>query len=248
MNFFSLYKRKLLYKIRKKTDIDLDDSFNEKSLEDIFAYYGTDKANFWREKNSKGHGYSKYYEKHFKQIRNQKVNILEIGSYSGASAASFSKYFPNSKIFCLDINISNFKFSSNKIHVFGTDVSSSKMISNFYKEINISSEENFFDIIIDDGSHKLSDILFSLNSFYKNLKKNGFYVIEDFMFPNYFEHLNDVDELKIDELAERIRNKKKFNSNIIEDKLKNYFKNKNNIVNVYKGNLSNSDIVFFQKN
>ena len=149
MNFFSLYKRKLLYKIRKKTDIDLDDSFNEKSLEDIFAYYGTDKANFWREKNSKGHGYSKYYEKHFKQIRNQKVNILEIGSYSGASAASFSKYFPNSKIFCLDINISNFKFSSNKIHVFGTDVSSSKMISNFYKEINISSEENFRLISID---------------------------------------------------------------------------------------------------
>ena len=248
MNFFSLYKRNFLYKIRKKNYIDLDDSFNGKSLEDIFARYGTDKANFWGEENSKGHGYSKYYEKHFKQIRNNKVNILEIGSYSGASAASFSKYFPNSKIFCLDINISNFKFSSNKIHVFGTDVSSSKMISNFYKKINISSEENFFDIIIDDGSHKLSDILFSLNNFYKNLKKNGFYVIEDFMFPNYFKHLNDVSELKIDELVKKIKNKQKFNSNIIEERLKNYFKKENNAINVYKGNLSNSDIVFFQKN
>jgi len=80
------------------------------------------------------------------------------------------------------------------------------MISNFYKKINISNKDNFFDIIVDDGSHKLSDILFSLNSFYKNLKKGGLYIIEDFKFPNYFEHLNDVDELKIDELIEKIRN------------------------------------------
>ena len=247
MNFFSLYKRNFLYKIKKKINIDLEDGFENQSLEDIFVHYGTDKANFLKEKNSKGHGYTKYYEKYFSKIRKKDINLLEIGSYSGASAASFVKYFPNANVFCLDINISNFKFFSKKISVFGIDISNNRMVSNFYKRINISDKDNFFDIIIDDGSHKLSDILFSLNNFYKNLKKGGLYIIEDFKFPNYFEHLNDVDELKINELIEKIRSKKDFNSKIINHKLREYFKKENNVINSHKGNLSHSDIVFFQK-
>ena len=248
MNFFSLHKRNFLYKIKKKINIDSESDFSGKSLEDIFVYYGTDKANFWKEKKSQGHGYTEYYEKNFIKIRNKNINILEIGSYSGASAASFVKYFPNSNVYCLDINISNFKFSSKKINVFGMDVSNSKMISKFYNKIGISSKEKFFDIIIDDGSHKLSDILFSINNFYKNLKKGGFYIIEDFKFPNYFKHLNDVDELKIDKLIRSFESNKDFSSKIINKEFKECFKKENKKISVYKGNFNYSDIVFFEKN
>ena len=246
MNPLRQFKRFLIYKIKKKINIDLKEDQKNLSIDELLQFYKSDKADKWE--NNLGHGFSKYYEKYFENLKSKEIKILEIGSFSGGSAASFVKFLPLSEVYSLDINITNFKYYSKKIKVYGLDISKELMVKKFYKKINILPETKFFDIIIDDGSHKLSDILFSLNSFYKNLKKNGFYVIEDFMFPNYFEHLNDVDELKIDELAERIRNKKKFNSNIIEDKLKNYFKNKNNIVNVYKGNLSNSDIVFFQKN
>ena len=36
-------------------------------------------------------------------FQQKKINLLEIGSFSGASAASFAKYFSNSSIFCIDI-------------------------------------------------------------------------------------------------------------------------------------------------
>ena len=66
-----------------------------------------------------GHGFSKFYENHLEIFKNKKIKILEIGSYSGASAAAFVKYFPNSEIYCLDINLLNFKYSSKKIYPFG---------------------------------------------------------------------------------------------------------------------------------
>ncbi len=246
MNFFSLYKRNFLYKIKKKINIDLEIDLKKNSLENLFSYYGTDKANLWGKNKTKGHGYSKYYEKHLFQLKEKTINLLEIGSFSGSSAASFAKYFPKANIFCIDINISNFKFYSKRIDVFGMDVSNYKSILNFYKKINLAKEESFFDIIIDDGSHKLSDILFTLNNFFQNLNKGGFYIIEDFKFPNYFKHLNDTDEIMIDELIEKIENKKDFHSNIISKEVLRSLKN-NTKINCYKGNSGYSDIVFIQK-
>ena len=58
-----------------------------------------------------------YVEK-LQHLREKEINILEIGSFAGASAASFIKYFKDSKVFCFDINISKFKFSSKRIQVF----------------------------------------------------------------------------------------------------------------------------------
>ena len=107
MNFLSLFKRNLIYKFKKKISIDRD-LFPEKDLDQLFFYYGSDKANFFQNKNIRGHGFSKFYEKQLSILKNKPINILEIGSYAGASAAAFSKYFYNSKIFCFDINISNF--------------------------------------------------------------------------------------------------------------------------------------------
>ena len=58
-------------------------------------------------KNIPGHGFSQYYEKKFNEIKNKDIKILEVGSYAGASAAAFVKYFYKVKVFCFDINISN---------------------------------------------------------------------------------------------------------------------------------------------
>ena len=238
MKLLRQYKRYLLYKIKNKTNIDLDQKSGKNSLEDLFNYYGTDKS---------GHGYTKFYEKHFSSLKNKFLNILEIGSYSGASAASFTQYFPNSKIFCVDINISNFKFLSKRIKVFGLDITNKQMINNFFKKINISSEEKFFDIIIDDGSHKLSDMLFSLNTLFKNLKTDGYYVIEDYKFPNFFKHLDDDEELKIDDLIDKINQKKEIKSKILDKNIKKIFKSNLIGINSYQGSSEGAAIVFFRK-
>ena len=54
--------------------------------------------NYFQNKNTRGHGFSKFYEKQLAIVKNKPLNILEIGSYAGASAAAFSKYFYKSKI------------------------------------------------------------------------------------------------------------------------------------------------------
>ena len=111
MNFFSLFKRNLIYKFKKKRSIDTENiKFN--TLDDLFHHYGSDKADVFKFNNKSGHGFSKFYEKNFEKFKNKKINILEIGSYAGGSAAAFVKYFPNVNIFCFDINISNLATSS----------------------------------------------------------------------------------------------------------------------------------------
>ena len=247
MNFFSLLKRGLIYKLKKKINVDLD-GIDYSSLDKLFSHYGTDKSEYSKDKKYRNHGFSKYYEKHLSFLKNKKIKILEIGSFSGASAAAFSKYFSNSEIYCLDINISNFKYYSKKIHVFGIDSSNPEMIKKFLKKINLKENFKYFDIIIDDGSHKQSDQLNALNHFYEYLIEGGFYVIEDYKFPNYFKHLNDVNDIKIDELTDHILKKKLFSSSLISTYVINLLLNTNKNIFKYKGNTDISDMVFIEKN
>ena len=246
MNFFSLFKRNLIYKLKKKISIDKD-SFPEKDLDQLFFYYGSDKANFFQNKNRRGHGFSQFYEKQLAILKNKPINILEIGSYAGASAAAFSKYFYNSKIFCFDINISNFKYSSDNISVYGLDIRNEKKV---FKILDMIFKENSFekfDIIIDDGSHYLSDILFSLNFFFKFLNQDGTYVIEDFKHPNYYKYNLDVQDIFVNDLLSKIHNKEYFNSGFINKESQKYIFSEVKEIVSYKGNLEDSDICFIQR-
>lgn len=246
MNPLRQFKRYLIYKLRNKTNIDIKNYHTNSKLDELFSFFNSDKATIW-DNGKKGHGFSKFYEKHFKSLKDKKINILEIGSFSGASAASFANYLPLSTIYCLDINITNFKFKSRRIKVFSIDVSKKKMVDKFYKNINISDKEKFFDVIIDDGSHKLSDTLNSINFFFKNLKPGGLYVIEDFKFPDYHNHLDDCNEKKIDTILQFIKNKEKFDSNIINNNMTQYLIDNVREIFIYKGLLKISDIAFIEK-
>ena len=246
MNFFSLFKRKFLYKIKKKIDID-SDGVDLKFLDDLFHYYGSDKAQIFKKTNSKGHGFSKYYTQYLKNFKNKNINILEVGSFAGSSAAAFTKYLPNSNIFCIDVNISKFIYTSKKIKVYGLDIKNTKKIEETIKKIIQIEKFDFFDIIIDDGSHYLSDILFGLKNLFKYLKKEGIYIIEDFKHPNYYIYNRDVDEILVDKILEFFEEKKIFNSTILKKEDQIYFhKNIKKIVTL-KGNLNDSDICFIEK-
>ena len=246
MNFFSLFKRNLIYNFKKKISVD-NDNIDINSLDVLFNHYGSDKENIFKKIKNKGHGYSKFYKQKLEKLKNQKVNILEIGSYAGASAAAFAKYLPDSKIFCFDINISNFEYKSKKIHVFGLDINNQKKA---VKIINkITSECNFkkFDIIIDDGSHNLSDILIALKLFFKYLKNKGLYIIEDFKHPNYYPYNRNINHILIDELFKNLEKKNTFNSNIISKNEQLDLMDTIDKIEVYKGNLNDSDISFISK-
>tara|TARA_B100000123_G_scaffold144415_1_gene106663 strand:- start:50 stop:793 length:744 start_codon:yes stop_codon:yes gene_type:complete len=246
LNFLSLFKRNLIYKFKKKISIDRD-SFPKKDLDHLFFYYGSDKANYFQNKNTRGHGFSKFYEKQLAILKNKPLNILEIGSYAGASAAAFSKYFYKSKIFCFDVNISNFKYNSNNISVYGLDIRNEKKVFKILHKIFKENSFEKFDIIIDDGSHYLSDILFSLNFFFKLLNQGGTYIIEDFKHPNYYKYNLDIQDIFVDDLLSKILKKEYFNSGIIKKESQKYIFSEVKEIFSYKGNLEDSDICFIQK-
>ena len=246
LNFFSLFKRNFLYKLKKKINIDLDE-IKKNSLDNLFSHYDTDKANFIISMKKPGHGFSKFYETHLNSFKEKKIRILEIGSYSGAAAAAFVKYFSNCEVYCLDVNLRNFKYASKKIHAFGLDVSNHKMMLKFLSEINFAESIKYFDVVIDDGSHIQSDQLIALNFFYKHVASNGFYIIEDYKYPNYHKHLNDVDDLKIDELIKKIKDKELINSKLLSSVTINDLRKNSTNIFEYQGNSEQSDIVFFEK-
>ena len=246
MNFFSLFKRKILYKIKKKINIDLDGIKNH-VLDELFHYYGSDKANVFKKTKNQGHGFSKLYTKHLKHLKKKEIKILEIGSYACASAAAFVKYFENSSVYCFDINISKFVFSSNNIHVYGLDINNENELKRILEKIKLESNSNFFDIIIDDGSHYLSNILFSLKTLFRYVKKGGIYVIEDFKHPNYYDYNRDIEHILVDQVLANLQEKKIFNSDIIKNDDQVYLHNNISKIKINKGNLRNSDICFIEK-
>ena len=116
-------------------------------------------------------GFIEIYEKYFKEIRNNEINILEIGIDKGDSLRIWRDYFPNAKICALDIDEKDFKIDG--VEFFFGDQSNEiflKTIINKYRS---------FDIIIDDGSHISKHIISSFNYLYPYLNNNGFYIIED---------------------------------------------------------------------
>ena len=246
MNFFSLFKRNIIYKLKKKILIDID-KVEGKSLDKLFQFYGSDKGNYFEAGNTKGHGYSDFYTSQLDNLKDNKINILEIGSYAGSSAAAFVKYFSKANIFCLDINISNFKYKSEKIHVYGIDIKNLSKVKKILNKIFQENHINNFDIIIDDGSHHLKDILLTLNFFFRYLKKNGTFIIEDFKHPNYYQYNRNLNHILLDEFLENIEKKKISNSSIFTEEDQIYLINSIKNINIKKGNLIDSDICFIEK-
>ncbi len=234
-----------------KRKIGLDNlHFDDYSLDHLFNYFGTDKGTFVKNPYSQeskeilGHGFAKFYEKKLKKFKKKTFNILEIGTWEGASTASFSLYFPKSFIYGIDRNY-RFKYQSKNIEFFNCNIKNVSDLKEFERKFrNIK-----FGVIIDDGSHLLNDMIFSLKFFFKYLDKGGIYVIEDFNAPIYFKELNDGKnkELLIREILKKIKKKQKFKSKILDSSDQNYlFKNISN-VEYFKGKTKISDIAFLSK-
>jgi hypothetical protein len=110
-----------------------------------------------------------YYHHRFDKIRNNKLNIIEIGVSTGLSLEMWCEYFPNSNIIGVELDNINYKPSNDRIKLIIGDGTDSKTFQNI----------DDLDIIIDDGSHIFTDQIFSYAILYDKLKKGGIYIIED---------------------------------------------------------------------
>lgn len=125
------------------------------------------------------HGYLQYYDFHFSSVRKNKLNIFEIGigGYAdpkdgGASLRLWQDYFPNGRVFGLDI----YDKSAHEDKRIKTFIGSQNEPS-FLREL--ASKIGKIDIIIDDGSHVNEHIITSFNVLFPLLGEDGIYVIED---------------------------------------------------------------------
>ena len=93
----------------------------------------------------------------------------------------------------------------------------------------------------------MEDILKCFKYFFKSLKPNGFYIIEDFKHPNFYKHLDLKNEPKIDRLINFFKKKKVVKSNILNNNFQKNVINQIESINDYKGLLKDSFIVFLKK-
>lgn len=148
--------------------IKLNQNFNGKLLDLFTSKNNSSYINKW-------HHYLPIYEKYFSNYLVKDINFLEIGIADGGSLDMWSNYFSaNSKIFGIDINKDCKQFERKNIRVLIGDATDKN-----YLENNLFSQVNKFDIILDDGSHKMKDILNSFKYLYPKLKHGGLYIIED---------------------------------------------------------------------
>jgi hypothetical protein len=98
----------------------------------------------------------------------------------GASLKSWEEFFPNAKIYGLDI-LRDVLFSENRVSCFYTDQSNENELNKTIDEIrNVNNDSNLlFDLIIDDGSHIVDHMLLTFKTLSKYLKVDGLYIIED---------------------------------------------------------------------
>ena len=238
MKKITRFYKKIIFNIKPKINIDkIYRNFN--SLDEMFKFFGTDKGSEVKnqyDKNSDliiGHGFAKFYEKHLSIFKNVNFNLLEIGTWSGASSAAFAIYFKNANIYGVDRNF-KFNYKSKRIKFIHCDLTIQKDFDNLVKNIYNKN----FKIIIDDGSHILTEIIKNLKFFINRVESNCYYIIEDFNAPKDEPHLNDGGgkELLIEEIFFHIKNKSYFQSKILTRDDQTFLFENIKEIHTYKGN------------
>ena len=123
----------------------------ENDLKKISLHYNSDKTE---------HGYIDIYHAYFKEIKDEKLKILEIGIADGYSLLTWSDYFKNGKIIGIDknhIDLNEKGINKSNIIIHQGLQGNSKFIQSLIKKYEK------FDIIIDDGSHFPKDVIKSFN-------------------------------------------------------------------------------------
>jgi len=126
--------------------------------------------------SDKWFSYLSFYGELFKNFRCKPVRILEIGIQNGGSLEIWERFFPNHELIVgVDINprCVELTYSNPRISIVVGDANTDEIHSQIIKL------SNTYDIIIDDGSHRSSDIIKSFARYYSTLSMGGVYVAED---------------------------------------------------------------------
>lgn len=130
--------------------------------------------------HKEGHGIWKWehyfdiYHRHFARFVGKKVNILEIGVYSGGSLGMWRSYFgKDSHIYGVDIEDACKSYENDYVSIFIGDQADRA----FWRTFRESVEG--IDILIDDGGHTPEQQQITLEEMLPYLRPGGVYLCED---------------------------------------------------------------------
>lgn len=159
-------------------------------MDALFLKFDTDKS-------SKHHNYARQYENLFRDFKDKKgIRMLEIGVFKGQSLKAWRSFFtcPDALIVGADIDTDceQYDDEQNGIRVVIGNATEPDCIESIHEKYGP------FDIILDDGSHKNTDVIKSFEFMFPMLKNNGLYIVEDticfkdtgFFVPTSPDHLN----------------------------------------------------------
>ncbi len=173
-------------------------------LNSIFLRTGADKAS---SHPVRGHDFARHYEHFFAPLRGDPVTLLEIGVGSGNSHIGWIEFFFNAKT-VLGID---------KVHSTNEWNTPGATPHPRYKFMAADQSDPVFwkclaadypgglDILIDDGSHMIDDVVRTFNYAWPLIKSGGYMTIEDlgvggtpgsvFLKPGYPTHMRFVESL-----------------------------------------------------
>jgi len=213
-----------------------------------------ERDNLEDDRHEMGLNYSPIYEKYCKKIKDNKLNILEVGVAAGHSLACWYQYFPNSQINGIDIKDEDYiQYKGIRLKYNKLDCLNKSDIDNYKK----NTEE--FDIVIDDSYHDHPFFETNLINFFPKIKRGGLYFLEDFK--NSDDKLIGIREfntkynrklwkynLTMKEIFEKIKNKQYFDHEVIKKNDLDYlFENVLDINLYYQGHPTSSIAVIKKK-
>lgn len=118
--------------------------------------------------------YFDIYHRHLAKFVGQKVDVLEIGIYSGGSLEMWRSYFgENCHIYGVDIEKACKSYENSHVSVFIGDQADRRFWNNFRNNVD------GIDILIDDGGHTPKQQQITLEEMLPQIRPGGIYICED---------------------------------------------------------------------
>lgn len=123
---------------------------------------------------SKWFHYFEIYHSFFEKFRDKRIKVLEIGVYKGGSLQMWKQYFgEKAQIIGIDIDENCSLYQDEGIDVL---IGSQNDVV-FLEKVKRSYGE--FDVVIDDGSHKMEHQITAFECLFPSVRQGGIYLCED---------------------------------------------------------------------
>jgi Methyltransferase domain len=122
------------------------------------------------------------WDRCFNSLRDEPLEILEIGSWEGRSTIFFLNYFPQSRVDCVDIFLlgNEGRFDANVMKQHGTRVEKHKSRSVPLLDAFATRGNRRFDLIYIDGAHERDDVMIDTILSWRLLKVGGALIWDDY--------------------------------------------------------------------